>query len=175
MDKSSPATPERIYVWLVRSEEVQDQPGSWRIRKWDIEPFPEANFALSETAAITDEMVERGARRMAQLVRAGIIEKPPLTEWEPWAGSVRAVLEAARIAQSSTRVACECPQEGQCLGMVSKGQTCARSATADTIELLREARVQMGNPIPYGFANTQRLCNRIDALLAAASTSGATK
>lgn len=43
------ALPSALYVWLVPSEEVLDQPGSWRIRKWDIEPFPEANFALSAT------------------------------------------------------------------------------------------------------------------------------
>jgi hypothetical protein len=38
--------PAAIYVWLVPSEHMLDQPGSWRIRKWDIEPFPEANFTL---------------------------------------------------------------------------------------------------------------------------------
>jgi hypothetical protein len=38
--------PSAIYVWIVPSEEVLDQPGSWRIRKWDTEPFPEANFTL---------------------------------------------------------------------------------------------------------------------------------
>jgi hypothetical protein len=53
-DKSSasPATncaPSAIYVWLVPSEEVLEQPGSWRIRKWDTAPFPEANYTLSET------------------------------------------------------------------------------------------------------------------------------
>ena len=36
--------PSAIYVWLVPSEHMLDQPGSWRIRKWDTEPFPEANF-----------------------------------------------------------------------------------------------------------------------------------
>ena len=36
--------PSAIYVWLVPSEEVLEQPGSWRIRKWDTEPFPEANY-----------------------------------------------------------------------------------------------------------------------------------
>jgi hypothetical protein len=45
--------PSAIYVWLVPSEEVLEQPGSWRIRKWDTEPFPEANYTLmqSETAS----------------------------------------------------------------------------------------------------------------------------
>lgn len=43
------SAPTAIYVWLVPSEEVLEQPGSWRIRKWDIEPFPEANYAVSET------------------------------------------------------------------------------------------------------------------------------
>jgi hypothetical protein len=41
--------PSAIYVWLVPSEEVQEQPGGWRIRKWDTEPFLKANFTLSET------------------------------------------------------------------------------------------------------------------------------
>lgn len=36
--------PAAIYVWLVPSEHVLEQPGSWRIRKWDTEPFPEANY-----------------------------------------------------------------------------------------------------------------------------------
>lgn len=36
------ATPPRIYLWIVPSEHELDQPGSWRIRKWDTEPFPEA-------------------------------------------------------------------------------------------------------------------------------------
>lgn len=34
--------PSSIYLWIVPSEEVLEQPGSWRIRKWNIEPFPEA-------------------------------------------------------------------------------------------------------------------------------------
>lgn len=36
--------PAALYIWLVPSEHVLEQPGSWRIRKWDTEPFPEANF-----------------------------------------------------------------------------------------------------------------------------------
>lgn len=40
--------PSAIYVWLVPSEHVLEQPGSWRIRKWDTEPFPEANFVLGQ-------------------------------------------------------------------------------------------------------------------------------
>jgi hypothetical protein len=48
-------TPSAIYVWLVPSEHVQEQPGSWRIRKWDIEPFPEANFALESRDAIIEQ------------------------------------------------------------------------------------------------------------------------
>lgn len=39
--------PSAIYVWLVPSEQVLEQPGGWRIRKWDTAPFPEANFTLS--------------------------------------------------------------------------------------------------------------------------------
>ena len=47
---SATSAPSAIYVWLVPSEEVLEQPGSWRIRKWDTAPFPEANFtAVSET------------------------------------------------------------------------------------------------------------------------------
>ena len=48
---TTPKRPAAIYVWLVPSEDVLDQPGSWRIRKWDTEPFPEATFTLSETTA----------------------------------------------------------------------------------------------------------------------------
>ena len=40
--------PQALYVWLVPSEEVLEQPGNWRIRMWDTNPFPEANFALAE-------------------------------------------------------------------------------------------------------------------------------
>lgn len=47
--RASKPLPSAIYVWLVPSAEVQEQPGSWRIRKWDTVPFPEANFTLSET------------------------------------------------------------------------------------------------------------------------------
>ena len=43
----TPLLPPAIYVWIVPSEDMLDQPGSWRIRKWDTEPFPEANFTLS--------------------------------------------------------------------------------------------------------------------------------
>lgn len=42
----SRSLPSAIYVWLVPSEEVQEQPGSWRIRKWDTAPFQEANYTL---------------------------------------------------------------------------------------------------------------------------------
>lgn len=52
--------PSAIYVWLVPSEEVLEQPGGWRIRKWDTAPFPEANFALSATASA--ELDEDGER-----------------------------------------------------------------------------------------------------------------
>ncbi len=38
--------PPALYVWLVPSEHMLDQPGSWRIRKWDTEPFPEATHAI---------------------------------------------------------------------------------------------------------------------------------
>ncbi len=52
----SRSLPSAIYVWIVPSEEVLDQPGNWRIRKWDTAPFPEANFtlplAVSETETI---------------------------------------------------------------------------------------------------------------------------
>lgn len=41
--------PSAIYVWLVPSAEVLEQPGGWRIRKWDTEPFPEANFTLASS------------------------------------------------------------------------------------------------------------------------------
>jgi hypothetical protein len=47
MDEMTPTT---IYVWLVPSEVMLEQPGSWRIRKWDTEPFPEGKaFVVSET------------------------------------------------------------------------------------------------------------------------------
>ena len=45
--------PSALYVWLVPSEHVQEQPGNWRIRKWDTEPFPEANFTASAIPANT--------------------------------------------------------------------------------------------------------------------------
>lgn len=51
-------TPPRIYVWLVPSEEVQEQPGSWRIRKWDTAPFPEANFALASEMPETNVVLK---------------------------------------------------------------------------------------------------------------------
>lgn len=42
--------PEAIYVWLVPSASVLEQPGSWRIRKWDTDPFPEATHTVSRSA-----------------------------------------------------------------------------------------------------------------------------
>lgn len=51
-DKRHADAPTAIYVWLVPSEEVLEQPGSWRIRKWDTAPFAEANFTLSHVAPI---------------------------------------------------------------------------------------------------------------------------
>lgn len=49
------SSPKGLYVWLVPSEHVLEQPGSWRIRKWDTEPFPEANYALELQAHATEE------------------------------------------------------------------------------------------------------------------------
>lgn len=51
---STPDLPLEIHVWLVPSEQVLDQPGSWRIRKWDTESFPEANFTLSKSEPIDE-------------------------------------------------------------------------------------------------------------------------
>lgn len=53
--------PSAIYVWLVQSEQVLEQPGSWRIRKWDTEPFPEANFTLPHSCT---EAVNEAAIRL---------------------------------------------------------------------------------------------------------------
>lgn len=80
------------------AEMVEDPNGAYVLHS-DLTPHS------ADAATVTDDMVEAGARRMAQLVRAGIIEKPPLTEWEPWAGSVRAVLEAALARSPSSTVA----------------------------------------------------------------------
>lgn len=46
----TPSIPQALYVWLVPSEQVLEQPGSWRIRKWDTAPFPEANYTLSASS-----------------------------------------------------------------------------------------------------------------------------
>lgn len=43
--------PSTIYLWLVPSEEMLDQPGSWRIRKWDTEPFHEGRAYSVSTVA----------------------------------------------------------------------------------------------------------------------------
>ena len=43
--------PKALYVWLVPSEEMLDQPGSWRIRKWDTAPFPEATHVCASVGA----------------------------------------------------------------------------------------------------------------------------
>ena len=40
-------TPQAIYVWLVPSEQELEQPGSWRIRKWDTTPFAEATHVAA--------------------------------------------------------------------------------------------------------------------------------
>jgi hypothetical protein len=43
--------PKALHVWLVPSEEVLDQPGSWLIRKWDMQPFVEGTKYTREVAA----------------------------------------------------------------------------------------------------------------------------
>jgi len=51
--------PKAVYLWIVPSEHVQEQPGSWRIRKWDTEPFPEATHAAglrSESGLCLDKI-----------------------------------------------------------------------------------------------------------------------
>ena len=50
--------PPAIYVWLVPSEHMLDQPGSWRIRKWDTAPFPEATHKLSAGDSYVDSRQE---------------------------------------------------------------------------------------------------------------------
>ena len=52
--------PSTLYVWLVPSAEMLDQPGRWRIRKWDTEPFPEANYVASETGFSTTDAYSNG-------------------------------------------------------------------------------------------------------------------
>lgn len=62
---------------------------------------------VSADRYITEKMVEAGARRMVGLVEQHIIDQPRLLEWQPWAGSARAILEAAlgtSLASSTTRV-----------------------------------------------------------------------
>lgn len=60
--------PDAIYVWLVPSEEVLEQPGSWRIRKWQTEPFPEANYTAMVSEKKTPEL---DAARAALLEACG--------------------------------------------------------------------------------------------------------
>lgn len=59
----SPATcehPKAIYVWIVPSETVLDQPGSWRIRKWDTEPFPEATHVATIKCPLNEASATNG-------------------------------------------------------------------------------------------------------------------
>ena len=89
--------PGAIYVWLVLSEEVQEQPGSWRIRKWDIEPFPEANFTLRP---------ERGdGPSNGQLLRSALTEfcnafnnRGETTSLKEWNDRMRAAYEHGILA-----------------------------------------------------------------------------
>ena len=65
----------------------------------------------SARVTITEPMVEAAAQRMVALVMAKIIEKPQLVQWQPWAGSARAILEAAlECAPSATRLTGETPR-----------------------------------------------------------------
>lgn len=59
-----------------------------------------ATFARSSAAPITEPMVEAAAQRMVALVMSRIIEKPQLVQWQQWAGSARAILEAALEAHA---------------------------------------------------------------------------
>lgn len=55
----------------------------------------------AELHRVTEEMVETAAQRMVALVMSGIIEKPQLVQWQQWAGSARAILEAALGSESA--------------------------------------------------------------------------
>jgi hypothetical protein len=57
--------------------------------------------APSETAAITEPMVEAAAQRMVALVMSRVIEKPQLVQWQQWAGAARGILEAVFETQSA--------------------------------------------------------------------------
>lgn len=54
--------PAALYVWLVPSEHMIDQPGSWRIRKWDTGPFPEATHVAALNNGVSNLSDSRGAR-----------------------------------------------------------------------------------------------------------------
>ena len=76
MNKMAPSTetgnkPPAIYVWLVPSEHMLDQPGSWRIRKWDTAPFPEATHKLSagDSYVASPEAKDAARYRWLRLIR----------------------------------------------------------------------------------------------------------
>lgn len=54
--------PESIYLWIVPSEHMLDQSGSWRIRKWDTTPFPEATHTARSSGAERDSIIEACAK-----------------------------------------------------------------------------------------------------------------
>lgn len=94
----SATPPAAIYVWLVPSEQVLEQPGSWRIRKWDTEPFPEANFHLRSAvhvdpealrlaqATVEDQGLIDGSR--SKVVARELLRLSPLTNAAPPAPAV---------------------------------------------------------------------------------------
>lgn len=70
------ALPEAIYVWLVPSEHMLDQPGSWRIRKWDTEPFPEATHVAAAPQEAPSEAVDETAIQEARIWRVCAVLRP---------------------------------------------------------------------------------------------------
>jgi hypothetical protein len=79
--------PKALYVWLVPSEEVLDQPGSWRIRKWDTEPFPEATH---QAVVQSESGAREAARELSNIANAERFNRERFrddTEFADWAQS----------------------------------------------------------------------------------------
>jgi hypothetical protein len=68
-----------------------------------------SNDKRQQSPEITETMVEAAAQRMVALVMARIIERPQIVQWQQWAGSARAILEAALETMTPSHVAALTP------------------------------------------------------------------
>lgn len=144
---SRATTPERLYVWLVPSEAVLEQPGDWRIRKWDTEPFPEATHCLPSATATREQLYRSSVGNLQDALAAPTDKHSELEDavqraanWlhkgAPMDECASCIRDVARLSASlarETAVSASAPTIEQIVQAVAKGWCSPNNAhkTAD--------------------------------------------